>query len=181
MPLAVTVTTWLQVAGTLIAAAAALASWAAVVQARKAAEDARQAEHDAALPLLLILTSIVKLAAGHSSLTVAVYNASGGIAQDVSILVVGENAYARGVEGFLRPGETISYSTDVEATTESRAGVYGRTADRREFVWNPNALRRELASADSPRPSWEMIFAAFYDDAGDLDSLRPTQLLRAAF
>jgi hypothetical protein len=174
---AVSVTSWLQLAGTLVAAAAAVASWAAVVQARRSAEEARQAERESMLPVLLVSPTILTPGAGHPTMGVSIYNAGGGIAQNVAVLLVAEDAFGRHIVTFLRPGETVTFGSDLDATDSARAVVYGRSADNRDFVWNADNYRRELPGGASPMPSWETIFGAFYSTQG-LDSMRPGQLLR---
>ena len=177
MPLAVTVTTWIQVASTLIAAIAAVASWVAVAQARKTAEDARRAEREASLPLLLVSPTILTPGAGNPTMGVAVHNAGGGIAQNVAVLLVTDDAYGRHVITFLVPGEMVTFGSDLDAGEGARVVVYARSSDRRDLIWNADNERRELPGNTSSMPSWETIFAAFYDDS-DLDSRRPGRLLR---
>jgi hypothetical protein len=148
-----------------------------VVQARRAAEEGRQAEREAVLPVLLISPTVLTPGAGHPTMGVSVYNAGGGIAQNVAVFLAADDAYGRDVVTFLRPGETVTYGSDLDATDSARAVVYGRSADNRDFVWSDGNLRRELPCGASPMPSWEAIFGAFYD-AEDLESLRPGRLLR---
>ncbi len=177
MPFAVTITTWIQVLGTLIAAVAAVASWVAVVQARRTAEDTRRAEREAMLPLLLVSPTILTPGAGTPTMGVAVHNAGGGIAQNVAVLLVTDNAYGRHVITFLGPGETVTFGSDLDAADGARAVAYARSSDSRDLVWNADNERRELPGGASPMPSWATIFTAFYDDP-DLDSRRPGHLLR---
>jgi hypothetical protein len=177
VPFAVTVTTWIQVLGTLIAAAAAVASWVAVVQARRGADDARRAEREAMLPLLLVSPTVITAGAGSPTMGVAVHNAGAGIAQNVAVLLVTDDAYGRHVVTFLGPGETITFGSDLDAADGAQAVAYARSSDSRDLVWNADNERRELPSGASSMPSWAAIFAAFYDDA-DLESRRPGRLLR---
>lgn len=137
--------TWLQVGSTVAAAGAALASWTAVVQARKAAQEAREAEAEALLPLLLVSLNFNLPGAGNPTMGVALYNASGGIAKNVAVLLVSEDAYAREVVGFLRPGETVTFGSELRAALRL-AGV-GR--DLRGLL---PRRRLDRPSPDKPAP-----------------------------
>jgi hypothetical protein len=176
--LAVAFPTWLQVGSTVAAAAAAVASWVAVVQARKIAQEARDAEAEALLPLLLVSLNFNLPGAGQPTMGVALYNAGGGVAKNVAVLLVAEDAYARHVVGFLRPGETVTFGSELPATDAARAVAYARSQDGRDLVWDHEGERRELKWPHSGWPAWEAIFGIFYPEE-DLNDHRPTNLLRA--
>jgi hypothetical protein len=175
--LAVAFPTWVQFGSTLAAAAAAIASWVAVVQARKIAEEAREAEAESLLPLVLLSLNFNLPGVGQPTMGVELYNAGGGVAKNVAVLFVAEDAYARQVVGFLRPGESVTFGSELRATDQSRAVVYARSQDGRDLVWDHEGERRELEVVPPGFPSWEMSFAAFYPDE-DLSGYRPTNLLR---
>jgi hypothetical protein len=169
--------TWLQVGSTVAAAAAAGASWFAVVQARRAAQDTRLAEAETWLPLVLVSLNFNLPGAGQPTMGIELYNAGGGVAKNVAVLLVSEDAYARQVIGFLRPGESVTFGSELPATDQARAVVYARSQDGRELVWDHEGQRRELEALPSGMPSWETSFAAFYPGE-DLSGHRPTNLLR---
>lgn len=176
MVLAVTATTLIQSASVLVALLSALASWMAVKQARDAAQEVRKSESEARLPLLLISRAFSEPGVGPRTMALSIYNA-GGIAQDVGVILVGEESRGVAPIDFIRPGETITFGSDVEATGNSRALAFARSADRRQLVWDHDHRRKELAPDDAPMPSWSSVFAAFYPGE-DLEDLRPGKLLR---
>lgn len=115
MVVAATFTTWLQVIGTLIAALAALASWAAVVQSRRLIDDSR-------LPALHIEVSRLSGAgAVDGTAAVAILNA-GALATRVGFILVTPLGFAQASlpGGFLRPEESASFGTDMQIGEESR-------------------------------------------------------------
>jgi len=175
--LAVAFPTWLQVGSTTTAAAAAVASWVAVVQARKIAQEAREAEAEAMLPLLLVSLNFNLPGVGQPTMGVALYNAGGSVAKNVAVLLVAEDAYGRQIVGFLRPGETVTFGSELPATAAARAIAYARSQDGRDLVWDHEGERRELKRPPSGWPAWEETFAVFYPDE-DLSDHRPTNLLR---
>jgi hypothetical protein len=175
--LAVAFPTWLQVGSTVAAAAAAGASWIAVVQARRIAQEAREAEAEALLPLLLVSLNFNLPGAGRPTMGVALYNAGGSVAKNVAVLLIAEDAYARQVVGFLRPGETVTLGSELPATDAARAVAYARSQDGRDVVWDHEGERRELEHPPSGWPVWDAIFEVFYPDE-DLSGHRPTNLLR---
>lgn len=177
MILAVAFPTWLQVGSTGAAAAAAIASWVAVVQARKIAQEARAAEAEAMLPLLLVSLNFNLPGVGQPTMGVALYNAGGSVAKNVAVLLVAEDAYARQIVGFLRPGETVTFGSELPATDAARAVAYARSQDGRDLVWDHEGERRELERPPSGWPAWEAVFEVFYPDE-DLSGHRPTNLLR---
>jgi len=169
--------TWLQVGSTAAAAAAAIASWVAVVQARKIAQEAREAETEALLPLLLVSLNFNLPGVGQPTMGVALYNAGGSVAKNVAVLLVAEDAYARQVVGFLRPGETVTFGSELPATDAARAVAYTRSQDGRDLVWDHEGERRELGRPPSGWPAWKATFEVFYPDE-DLSDHRPTNLRR---
>lgn len=177
MILAVAFPTWLQVGSTAAAAGAAVASWAAVVQARKAAQEARKAEAEALLPLLLVSPNFNLPGAGQPTMGVALFNAGGGVAKNVAVLLVAEDTYARQIVDFLRPGETVTFGSELPATDAARAVAYARSQDGRDLVWDHEGERRELERPPSGWPAWEATFEVFYPDE-DLSDHRPTNLRR---
>lgn len=177
MILAVAFPTWLQVGSTLAAAAAAIASWVAVVQARKIAQEAREAETEALLPLLLVSLNFNLPGAGQPTMGVALYNAGGSVAKNVAVLLVAEDAYARQVVGFLRPGETVTFGSELPATDAARAVAYARSQDGRDLVWDHEGDRRELERPPSGWPAWDATFGVFYPDE-NLSTYRSTNLRR---
>jgi len=175
--LAVAFPTWLQVGSSVAAAAAAVASWVAVVQARKIAQEAREAEAEAMLPLLLVSLNFNLSGVGQPTMGVALYNAGGSVAKNVAVLLVAEDAYARQIVGFLRPGETVTFGSELPATDAARAVAYARSQNGRDLVWDHEGERRELEHLPSGWPAWDAIFKVFYPDE-DLSGHRPTNLLR---
>ena len=176
-PLAVSTATW-QVIGVGIAAVAALASWAAVVVASRAAKDAREAERDAARPRLLLSPAFNTSGPIAPTMTLSIHNAGGGIAQNVGLLLVTEDDFARHGLGFVLPGETAYFGSDVPASEHHRAIAYGRGADGEGFVWNVLSERRPLASAPAPLPSFADMFAAFHPGEDVEEGRELRQLLR---
>lgn len=160
-PLAASTATW-QVIGITIAAIAALASWAAVIVASRAAKDAREAERDAARPRLLLSPAFATSGPIAPTMTLSIHNAGGGIAQNVGLLLVTEDAFAYHGLGFVLPGETAYFGSDVPAAKEHRAIAYGRAAEGEGFAWNVLSERRPLAPAPAPLLSYADMFAAFY-------------------
>ena len=101
-----------------------------------------------------------------------VHNAGGGVAQNVAVLLVTEDAFARTVLGLVLPGESVYFASNVAPDPEARAVVYTRTVDRRELVWNLANERRELAGEAAAYPEFKDLWSAFYDDEvenGDRD------------
>ena len=177
MPLAVSTATW-QVIGVGIAAVAALASWAAVVVASRAAKDAREAERDAGRPRLLLSPAFNTSGPIAPTMTLSIHNAGGGIAQNVGLLLVTEDDFAYHGLGFVLPGETAYFGSDVPASGDHRAIAYGRGADGEGFVWNVLSERRPLASAPAPLPSFADMFAAFHPGEDVEEGRELRQLLR---
>lgn len=177
MSLAVAFPTWLQVGSTFAATAAAVASWVAVVQARKISQEAREAEAEALLPLLLVSLNFNLPGAGQPTMGITLYNAGGSVAKNVAVLLIAEDAYARQIVSFLRPGETVTFGSELPATDAARAVAYARSQDGRDLAWDHEGERRELERPSSGWPAWEVIFDAFYPGE-DLSGHRPTNLLR---
>lgn len=173
---AVSTTTWIQLAGILIALAAALAAWAGVKQARDATREVRDSEQETRLPLLLLSRANVGTEARGATVAVSIYNA-GDVAVDVDLVVVGEDAYAKGPVGVVRPGETIYYGTGIHATEHSRAVAFARSRDGGRWVWDHNRNRKRFAGVNEVNPSYAEVFAAFYPGE-DLERLKPAALLR---
>jgi hypothetical protein len=184
MPLAVSTATW-QVIGVAIAAVAALASWAAVivasraaVDAREAERDVREAERDAARPRLLLSPAFNTSGPIAPTMTLSIHNAGGGIAQNVGLVLVTEDTFARHGLGFVLPGETVYFGSDVPASEHYRAVAYGRGADGQGFAWNVLSERRPLASAPAPLPTFADMFAAFHPGEDIEEGRELRQLLR---
>jgi hypothetical protein len=185
--LGVAITTWIQLAGVAIAAVAALAAWAAVRngtaqarEGREAAAEARLAQREARQPLLLLSPGFASPApgAGGRTMTLAIYNA-GDVAIDVGVLLVGDEARAQQVVGFMYPGETVHFGSDIPATGESRAMVFARSKDGDRWVWDHERVRKAI-SKETPRDDeWQAMTAAFYPGE-DFGRLRPARLLREA-
>ncbi len=172
IPMALSAEVW-QVIGVGIAAFAALASWAAVIVALRAAGDARDAEREsrevaresereARRPRLLLSPAFNTSGPVAPTMTLAVHNAGGGIAQNVGLILVTRDTVARYGLGFLLPGETIHFGSDVDADENHRAVAYGRSADGEGLGWNIVGERRILDSAPSDLPTFPEAFAAFY-------------------
>ncbi|MET0304868.1 MAG: hypothetical protein ABW196_01405 [Solirubrobacterales bacterium] len=174
---AVSTEAW-QVIGVGIAAVAALASWAAVVVAARAAKDAREAERDAARPRLLLSPAFATSGPIAPTMTLSIHNAGGGIAQNVGLLLVTEDVFAYHGLGFVLPGETAYFGSDVPAAKEHRAVAYGRAADGEGFAWNVLSERRPLASAPASLPSYDDMFDAFYPSEDVEEGRELRQLLR---
>jgi hypothetical protein len=169
--------TW-QVIGVGIAAVAALASWAAVVFAARAAKEAREAERDATRPRLLLSPAFATSGPIAPTMTLSIHNAGGGIAQNVGLLLVTEAAFAYHGLGFVLPGETAYFGSDVPASKDHRAIAYGRSADGDGFAWNVLSERRSLASAPAVLPSYADMFAAFHPGEDLEEGRELRQLLR---
>lgn len=176
MSTAVAVTTWLQLAGVAIALLAALASWAAVRQAREGTNEIRQTEREARQPLLLLAPAFSEPAAGPRTMLLSIYNA-GDVAIDVGVILIGDDALARQVISFMRPGETVSFGSDVAATGDHRALAFAQSKDGDRWVWNHNRVRRRFPGDPSKLAEWTAILAVFYPGE-DFCVFRPAHLLR---
>jgi hypothetical protein len=157
LPIALSGST-LQVIGTAIAAVAALASWAAVVVALRSSREAREAERDASRPNLLLSPAYATSGPLAPSMTLAVHNAGSGIAHNVGLILVTEEAFAYHGLGFVVPGETVYFGSEVTADEGHRAVAYGRSADGEGLAWNipvsaGRSPRRPTISPHMPMPS----------------------------
>jgi hypothetical protein len=111
-------------------------------------------------------------------MTLSIHNAGGGIAQNVALLLVTEDDFAYHGLGFVLPGETAYFDSDVPASGDHRAIAYGRDAEGEGFVWNVLSERWPLASAPAPLPSFTDMFAAFYPGEDIEEGRELRQLLR---
>lgn len=187
---AVSTEAW-QVIGAGIAAFAALASWAAVLVAVRAAKKARDAEREtreaereahreATRPRLLLSPAFNTSGPMAPTMTLAVHNAGGGIAQNVGLVLVTEATFARHGLGFILPGETVYVGSNVLADENHRAVAYGRSAEGEGLAWNVVGERRSLASVPADLPSFEEAFAAFYPGEDVEDDRELGKLLRGS-
>jgi hypothetical protein len=167
MPDAVSSETW-QVVGVAIAAVAAVASWFSVVVASRAGKAAREAERDASRPRLLLSPAYSTSGPLAPTMTLAVHNGGGGIAQTIGLLLVTDESFAYYGLGFVRPGETIHFGSNMPASKVHRAVAYARSADGDGFAWDAFGARQQLAAAPADPPSYQEIFGAFYpgEDVG---------------
>jgi hypothetical protein len=108
---------------------------------------------------------------------VSIYNAGGGVAKNLAILLIGEDKYAMQNESFLRPGETVTFGSQIRATDEARAIAYARSQDGRDLVWDHEGVRREIKRVPHEWPVWKTLFETFYP-TDDLSGHEPTNLLR---
>jgi hypothetical protein len=176
---AVSTEVW-QVIGVGIAAVAALASWAAVVVAVRLAKEAREAQRDADRPRLLLAPAFTTSGPLAPTITLSIHNGGGGIAQNVGLLVVTDDAFAYHGIDFIRPGETIYFGSDLPAALDPRAVAYSRSVEGEGFAWNAYGERRTLAAAPAALPSFAEIFAAFYPGEEVEASREVRQLLRGS-
>jgi archaellum component FlaF (FlaF/FlaG flagellin family) len=167
MQLALKTAEWLQVAGAAISLVAALASWAAVAQARKIWRSRLLPELHAQE------VSILGRNHGDPNRTrFAVHNSGGALAIAAGFGFVSNGIYVRGLfsDGFVRPGETFHVTTEIEPGESDAQGViFCRDADKTLYAWS---LRHEAKLWKKRRlrfwrriPSdWTEIFAEFYSD-----------------
>jgi hypothetical protein len=170
---AVTLTTWLQVAGTFIAATAALASWAAVVQSRRLIRDSRLAS------LHIEVSRVVGSGAVNGTAAITILNAGNALATRVGFVVASGEAVAQASlpGGFLRPGDSASFGTDMRLSDDFQAVVYTRSPDGDEYVWDHHGERRQL-KPKSRLPTFEEILGRFYPEI-DISGRRRASVLRS--
>jgi hypothetical protein len=172
--LALALSTWVQLIATAIAAAAAVASWATVVQSRRLLRESR-------LPSLHIEVSRVSGAgAVDGTMAVAILNAGDVLATRVGFIVATDNAFAQTSlpGGFLRPGDSAFFGSDLQISDNFQAVVYARSQDGDEYVWDHLGERRQL-KPEGPLPTFEEIPGSFYPGV-DFSGRRQAQLLRSA-
>jgi hypothetical protein len=179
MPYAVSAEMW-QVVGVAIAAIAALASWFSAIVATRAARDAREAERDASRPRLLLAPAFATSGPLAPTMTLAVHNGGSGIAQNVGVMLVTNESFAYHGLGFVQPGETVYFGSDMPASADFRAVAYGRSAAGEGFAWNALSERRPLSSAPAALPSYADMFAAFYPGEDCEEGRTLFQLLRGS-
>jgi len=68
---------------------------------------------------------------------------------------------ARQVVDFLRPGETVTFGSELPATHAARAVAYARSQDGRDLVWDHEGERRKLEHPPAGWPAWDAIFEVF--------------------
>jgi hypothetical protein len=100
------------------------------------------------------------------------------VAVDVAVILLGEDAQARGPVGVVRPGETVNFGSNIAGTNRARAVAFGRSRDGVRWVWDHNRNRRELLGDHGTDPTWEEIFGAFYSGES-LDRFGLGSLLRS--
>lgn len=174
MVLALALSTWIQLVATLIAAAAAVASWASVVQSRRLLRESR-------LPALHIEVSrVVGAGAVDGTMAVTILNAGAGLATRVGFIVVAPAQFAQTSlpGGFLPPGESASFGSNMRIDDEFQATVYARSQDGVQYVWNHHGERRRL-KPKGPLPTFEEILGCFYPDT-DFSGRRQASVLRSA-
>ncbi|MBS1894713.1 MAG: hypothetical protein JST59_25715 [Actinobacteria bacterium] len=172
IPLSATSGSWLQFASTLVAAAAAVASWAAVLQTRRLVRDSR-------LPVLHIEVGRTEgTGAVDGTAAVTVLNAGNALATRVGFFVITPDALVQASLGFLRPDEIASFATDLQIDESFQALAYGRSQDGEEYAWDYSGDRRRVRSK-GPLPTWEEILDSFYPGV-DFSGRQQATVLRSA-
>jgi len=92
-------------------------------------------------------------------------------------MLIGEEELARQVVGVMRPGETVNFGSDVQATGEFRALVFARSKDGERWVRDHNRVQRAIPTSNPERRRVVGDPAAFYPGE-DFSRFRPAQLLR---
>ncbi len=132
---------------------------------RRQSEEARQ-------PDLHAESTFIDGWGGRKTLGISINNAGGGLAKKVGFVLMVDEEYAFGwpADGFLRPGESLSFGTELRATDEGRGVVYCRGQDERDYFWNLDGEPRSRERGEK-FPGAEEIIRTFYPDT-DFASLR---------
>lgn len=153
----------MEIAGTITAAAAAvaaIASWASVIQSRRVIRAA-------ALPDLRAGVQYVQpgLPSAKATLAIEIHNGGGGTARDVGLLVVCESqSAATSVASFLRPRESAYFGTNMTPSSAS-SRVLGlllwRDSSETIHAWSLDGRQQTLGgrrAAISLSEAWERFY-----------------------
>lgn len=94
------------------------------------------------------------------------------------MILLGEDAQARGPVGVVRPGETVNFCSNIAGTNRAEQWRSVARGMGLRWVWDHNRNRRELPGDHGTDPTWEEIFGAFYSGES-LDRFGLGSLLRS--